>query len=83
MKLILPDKVYDILVVIAQYIIPPLGTLYGALCQIWGFPYGEQILATLLAVDTFLCALLGISNKNWKASKVLPDPEVPSEQGVE
>ena len=80
MKVILPDKVYDVLVIVAQYILPAIGTFYGALVQIWQLPYGEQILATLLALDTALGALLGVSLKNWKAGKVQPEVEGPVEK---
>ena len=55
------NKVYDILKWIAQMILPALGTLYFALSQIWGFPFGEQIVGTITAVDAFLGAVLGIS----------------------
>ena len=41
MKVILPDKVYDVLLMIAQYIIPAVGTFFGALVTIWNIPYGE------------------------------------------
>ena len=57
----LKDSVYDILKFVAQVILPALGTLYFALAQIWGLPYGEQIVGTITAVDAFLGALLGIS----------------------
>ena len=42
------NKLYDILKYITQIIIPALGTLYFALAGIWGFPYGEQIVGTLI-----------------------------------
>ncbi len=83
MKVILPDKVYDVLLMIAQYIIPAVGTFFGALVTIWNIPYGEQILASLMALDTALGVLLGVSLKNWRIEKALPEPEIPSEQGVE
>lgn len=60
------DKVYDVLKWIAQLFLPAVGTLYAALAGIWGFPYGEQIMSTILAIDTFLGAILGISNANYK-----------------
>ena len=64
------DKVYDVLKWIAQYLLPALGTLYFALASIWGLPFGEQIPATITAVDTFLGALLGISSAKYnKESK--------------
>ena len=59
------NKVYDILKWIAQYFLPAIGTLYFALAGIWGLPYGEQIVGTITAVDTFL----GISSAQYnKAS---------------
>ena len=60
------NKTYDILVWIAQIVLPALGTLYAALSGIWGFPYGEQIVGTITAVDVFLGALLKISNAQYK-----------------
>lgn len=57
----LPNKVYDVLKWIAQILLPALGTLYFALASIWGFPYAEQIVGTITAIDCFLGALLGIS----------------------
>lgn len=63
------NKVYDILKWIAQYFLPAIGTLYFALAGIWGLPYGEQIVGTNTAVDTFLGVLLGISSAQYnKAS---------------
>lgn len=59
------DKIYDILKWVALIFIPALGTLYFAISAIWGLPYGEQIVGTLTAVDTFLGALLGISTYQY------------------
>ena len=59
------NKTYDILKYITQIVIPAIGTLYFALAGIWGFPYGEQIVGTLTAVDTFLGVVLGISSKQY------------------
>lgn len=59
------NKVYDILKYIAQIVLPALGTLYFALSGIWGFPYGEQIVGTITAIDAFLGAILGISSANY------------------
>lgn len=59
----LPDKVYDILKWVCLIVLPACGTLYFALSGIWGFPYGEQIVGTLTAIDTFLGALIGVSAK--------------------
>ena len=62
----LTDKMYDTLKWIALYLLPALGTLYFALSGIWGFPYGEQGVGTITAVDTFLGAILGISSSQYK-----------------
>jgi hypothetical protein len=59
------NTTYDILKFIAQIVLPALGTLYFALAGIWGWPYGEQVVGTLAAIDTFLGAILGISTKNY------------------
>lgn len=60
------NKTYDALKWIALYLLPALGTLYFALAGIWGLPYGEQIVGTLTALDTFLGVILGISNTQYK-----------------
>lgn len=63
------NKVYDVLKFIAQIILPAIGTLYFALAGIWNLPYGEQIVGTITAIDTFLGALLGLSSMNYKEDK--------------
>lgn len=66
--MIMSDKLYDTLKWIAQIALPALGTLYFALAATWGLPYGEQVVGTITAIDTFLGALLGISSaKYYKA----------------
>ena len=62
----LSNKVYDVLKWIALYLLPALGTLYFALSGIWGLPYGEQVVGTITAADTFLGVLLGISSAAYK-----------------
>ncbi len=62
------DKMYDIMKWVAMYLLPALGTLYFALAGIWGFPYGEEIVGTITAIDTFLGVILGISTARYKKS---------------
>lgn len=69
----MPNKIYDVLKWIAMYLLPSLGTLYFALAGIWGFPYGEEIVGTITAVDTFLGVILGISNVQYKKSQDKPE----------
>lgn len=52
------NKTYDVLKLIAQILLPALGTLYFALSGIWGLPYGEQVVGTIAAIDTFLGTIL-------------------------
>ena len=63
--MILKNETYDKLKFIAQIILPAAGTLYFALAGIWNWPYGEQIVGTLTAIDAFLGALLGISTSAY------------------
>ena len=59
------NKVYDVLKWIAQYLLPALGTLYFALSTIWSFPYGEQVVGTITAIDASLGAILGLSSATY------------------
>lgn len=61
------NKTYDILKYITQIALPAFGTLYFTLAGIWGFPYGEEIIGTITAVDTLLGTLLVISSEKYKA----------------
>ena len=61
----LSNKVYDVLKWIAMYLLPAVGTLYFALSGIWGVPYGEQVVGTITALDTFLGVILGISTATY------------------
>lgn len=59
------NETYDVLKWIAMYLLPAIGTLYFALASVWGLPYGEQIVGTVTAIDTFLSVILGISTANY------------------
>ena len=59
------SKTYDVLKFIAQIALPALGTLYLGLSQIWGFPYGEQVIGTITVVDAFLGTILKIDSDNY------------------
>jgi len=67
----LDNKTYDTLKWIAQILLPALGTLYFAIASIWGLPYPEQIVGTIVAIDAFLGILLGLSSNAYnKAAKL-------------
>lgn len=59
------NALYDKLKFIAQVVLPAAGTLYAALAGIWGLPYAEQIVGTIVAVDTFLGVVLKISTHQY------------------
>ena len=61
----LSNETYDILKWVAQLLLPALGTHYFALAGIWGFPYGEQGVGTITAIDTFRGVILGISTAQY------------------
>lgn len=71
--MVVSDKVYNILKAIAMYILPALGTLYFALAGIWGFPYGEQIVGTITAVDTFLGVLIKVLQVQYQKRLDIPE----------
>lgn len=60
------NRTYTVLKWIAQYVLPAAGTLYFALSNIWGLPYGEQVVGTITAVDAFLGVVLGITAANYR-----------------
>lgn len=65
------NKTYDILKWIQRLLLPALSTLYLALGSIWQgiipLPYPEQVAATVMAVDTFLGVVLGLSSARYYA----------------
>lgn len=67
----IPDKFYNILKWVAQLLLPAAGTLYFSLSQIWGLPYGEQVVGTVVAIDTFLGVILGISSAKYTGDGTL------------
>jgi len=62
------NKQYDTLKTIALILTPVLAFL-ASLVNIWGFPYGEQIVATLTAIDTLVGAVVVVTNKAYKGGE--------------
>ena len=67
------NKTYDFLKWVAMFFLPALALLVQSVFAIWGIPYGEQISATIVAINAFLGACLGISNLNYKKEKDADD----------
>lgn len=73
------NKVYNILKWVATVVLPACGTLYTALADTWGLPYGDQIATTIMAVVAFLGVVLGVSSNKYakKQSQISGDTEEP------
>ena len=63
------NKLYDVLKWLVALVLPALATLYTTLAGIWGLPYGDSIPNTIIAVDTFLGAVLMISSVQYNKNK--------------
>jgi len=62
------SKLYDVLKWVAMLLLPALALLVQTVFAIWHIPYGDQISATIVAVNAFLGAILGISNIGYQKS---------------
>ena len=61
----LPDKAYDVLKWIALIALDAIGVCYKTLAMIWGWPFGEEVLATCAAISVCIGALIGISTAQY------------------
>lgn len=59
-------RTYDTLKFVAQILLPALGTLYFTLAGLWGLPNPDEVVGTVVAVDTFLGVLLGLASKKYR-----------------
>lgn len=66
---IFSDKVYNVLKYIAMIALPALALFVQTVFAIWGFPYGEQISATIVAINALLGALIGVSTIGYNKRK--------------
>ena len=46
-------------------VMPAVATLYAALAAVWAWPYADEVVTTITAVDTFLGAVLCISTAQY------------------
>jgi len=59
------NKTYDVLKFIASVALPAVAAFYLTLSQIWGLPYGEEIVGTITAVDALMGALLMLDSAKY------------------
>lgn len=60
------NKLYDFLSACVKLGLPAAATLYFGLSQIWGFPYGEQVVGTIALLETFLGVTLLIAARKYE-----------------
>ena len=61
----LSDKTYDVLNKIQRWI-PAVGVFYLALCQIWNFPFGNEVNNTIVAVAALMTTTLESANGQYQ-----------------
>lgn len=63
------NKLYDILKWVALVALDAVGLFYQTISAIWNLPYGDEVLATCVAVSVCLGTLLQISSSKYKGDK--------------
>ena len=56
------NRSFDVLKWVAMLFLPALAVLIKTILAVWGLPYGEEISTSIMAIDAFLGAILGISH---------------------
>lgn len=67
---LLKNRHYDLLKWASLIVLPALGALYFGLSGIWGLPYGEQVVGTIVILETFFGVVLGVSSKGYTEEMV-------------
>src|SRR5512133_539903 len=75
---VLPKTAYDILTWVAHIFLPALAALYYALAGVWALPFADQVVATIMAIDTFLGMILGFSTSQFHKQAAIECVEHPA-----
>ena len=59
------NKLYDILKWVVIIVLPAMATLYKALSAVCAWPYANEVVTTITAVDTFRGAVWGIAEATF------------------
>ena len=70
---ILSNERYDQVKFFAQILLPAIGSLYFSLAGIWGLPAAEEVVGTIVVVDTFLGVLLSLGTQTYDKSEAKYD----------
>lgn len=71
--LISNNKTYDVLKFIALVLLPALGTFYLGLGQIFHIPKTDEVVATVVLLDTFLGTVLQFSSVKYNRQDHEPE----------
>lgn len=82
-SLLFGNKAYDLLKMLALIVFPALGTAYFSLAGIWGLPAAEQVVGTIVVLNTFLGVLLGVATRQYANSDARFDGQILVEPGHE
>lgn len=69
---LLSSKQYNILKWVVIIVLPAITTVYGTFSNIWGWPYGDQIVASFSAITLFLGIIIGVSTRSYNMSSAGP-----------
>ena len=58
------NKTYDILKLIAVLILP-ISEFIGSMATIWGLPYGQQIVSTLVALNVLFGVIVKLASDEY------------------
>jgi hypothetical protein len=61
---------------LAVIIFPALGTLYYSMALIWGLGGGEEVVASIVAIDTFLGVIIKLGDASYNASEARFDGSI-------
>lgn len=67
-KTLFSNRTFDVLKWICIIVLPACATLYRGVGMIWQLPYVEEIPQTIIVIDAFLGALLGVSTIQYNGS---------------
>lgn len=75
-NVLLSNDVYDKVKFLAVILLPALGALYFGLAGIWGLPKAEEVVGSIVVLDTFLGVVLQISSKQYEGSDARYDGQI-------
>lgn len=63
------NNLYNILKWVSLIFLDAFGVAYQSLADVWGLPYGVEIMKTCTIVSIFIGALIGLSTYNYNKTK--------------